>query len=290
MSPIHDQSYRHYEGTRRPLGRAWAVIAKSGMRTMLSRKWFLVLMVFAWIPFLIQAVRLYIAANIMAAAGAMGARQASAIFAVTPQTFRSFLSAQGVFIFFVTIYVGSGLIANDRRANALQIYLAKPLMRIEYILGKLAVLVVFLASVTLVPGLLLLLLQAALSGSFEFVRTNLFLVPAITLGCLLEVIIASSTMLALSSLSKSSRYAALLYTGAIFFTDAVFNALRVINGSTRMAWVSITANMAQVTDVIFRQPGRYETPWLVSLLVLVALVALSISVLERRVRGVEVVS
>ena len=41
MSPIHDQSYRHYEGERRPLGRAWTVITWTGMRSLLSRKWFI---------------------------------------------------------------------------------------------------------------------------------------------------------------------------------------------------------------------------------------------------------
>ena len=45
-----------------------------------------------------------------------------------------------------------------------------------------------------------------------------------------------------------------------------------------------------LTDAIFRQPARYETPMLVSLLVLACLVVVSLSVLERRVRGVEVVS
>ncbi len=57
-----------------------------------------------------------------------------------------------------------------------------------------------------------------------------------------------------------------------------------------MAWVSITGNIEQVTDAIFRATPRYETPVIVSVLVLMGLVALSISVLERRVRGVEVVS
>ena len=56
-----------------------------------------------------------------------------------------------------------------------------------------------------------------------------------------------------------------------------------------MAWISIGANLDQVTDAIFRQPLRYETPVLVCVLVLLGLIALSISILERRVRGVEVV-
>ena len=69
--------------------------------------------------------------------------------APTAETFREFLEQQDFFVFFVTIYVGAGLIANDRRANALQIYLSKPLMRTEYIAGKAAVLFAFLLFVTL---------------------------------------------------------------------------------------------------------------------------------------------
>ena len=65
--------------------------------------------------------------------------------------------------------------------------------------------------------------------------------------------------------------------------------LRAITTSTRVAWVSITGNLEQVTDAIFRQPLRYEAPLMVCILVLLGLVVVSISVLERRVRGVEIV-
>ena len=80
----------------------------------------------------------------------------------------SFVEQQGLFVFFVTVFVGAGLIANDRRANALQIYLSKPLLRMEYIGGKLAILVTFLLFVTLLPALLLILLQVALLGEPRF--------------------------------------------------------------------------------------------------------------------------
>jgi ABC-type transport system involved in multi-copper enzyme maturation permease subunit len=281
MSPIHDQSYRRYQGTRLPLGQAWAVIAWSGIRGMLGRRWFVFLMIGAWIPFLVNAVRFYFAATMP---------QANAFIGITPQTFRTFLDVQSVFAFFVAVYVGSGLIANDRRANALQIYLSKPLLRTEYIGGKLAVLLGFLLFVTMVPALLLLLLQVMFSGSFEFLREHLSLIPAVTLGALLQSTVSAVTMLALSSLSKSSRYVAILFTGAVFFTNAIFGVLTAVTGQTRMAWVSISANVSQVTDVIFQQQPHFDCPWQVSLLVLLGLLALSISVLERRVRGVEIVS
>jgi hypothetical protein len=144
--------------------------------------------------------------------------------------------------------------------------------------------------VTIVPALLLLLLQMMFSGNADFVRNNAFVVPAIVLASLLRVVVASFAMMALSSLSKSTRYVAIMYTGVLFFTEAVYGVLRGITGSSRVAWVSITANIDNVTDVMFRQTPRYETPAVVSILVLVGIVVVAVSVLERRVRGVEVVA
>jgi ABC-type transport system involved in multi-copper enzyme maturation permease subunit len=278
--PIHDQSYRRYAGSKEAPGRAWSVIAIAGIRAMLRRRMFLGLLLFAWIPFIVRAVQIYVAANFP---------QASML-APTADTFREFIDQQGVFVFFVTIYVGAGLIANDRRANALQIYLSKPLMRAEYIAGKFATLATFLLLVTWLPGILHLVLQILFAGSFTFARQNAFLFPAITVASFLQVIVASFAMLALSSLSKSSRYVGILYAGAMFFSEAVFAVLRLILGGTGSSWISFPANLAQVIDVIFRLRPRYDTPWIVSLLALAGLVAVAISVLERRVRGVEVVT
>ena len=281
MSPIHDQSYRRYEGKRQPLGRNWAVITRAGIRNALGRKAFLALLVLAWIPFIVRAVQIYVVTAYA---------QAAQIVPVDAKMFMSFIEQQGVFVFFVTVFIGAGLIAGDRRANALQIYLSKPLLRMEYIGGKLAILVIFMLFVTLVPVLLLLMLQVLFAGNLEFLRSNLYVVPAVFLACLMRVLVASFTMLALSSLSKSTRYVAILYTGAIFFTGSMFVVMRIITNSTRIAWISIGANLEVVTDVMFRQPPRYDTPVIVSVLVLAGLIVLSVSVLERRVKGVEVVS
>jgi ABC-type transport system involved in multi-copper enzyme maturation permease subunit len=278
--PIHDQSYRRYGGGKARPGQAWFVIARAGVREMLRKRTFLGLLLFAWFPFIVRAVQVYVTANYPQVA----------MFAPTAETFRQFLEQQDFFVFVVTIYVGAGLIANDRRANALQIYLSKPLMRSEYIAGKAAVLFSFLMLVTLAPALLLLLLQVMFAGSFAFLQKNLFLFPAITVAATLQAILATFTMLALSSLSKSSRYVGILYAGIIFFTAAIYGAMLAITGSTRLSWLSLGANLTQVVDVIFRLKPRYATPWPVSLIVILGLVALSISVLERRVRGVEVVT
>jgi ABC-type transport system involved in multi-copper enzyme maturation permease subunit len=278
--PIHDQSYRRYAGGKALPGQAWVVIARAGTMNMIRKRTFLGLLIFAWFPFLVRAVQIYVTANYPQVA----------MFAPTAETFRQFLEQQDFFVFVVTIYVGAGLIANDRRANALQIYLSKPLMRVEYIFGKAAILFAFLLFVTLIPALLLLVLQVLFAGSFEFLKKNLFLFPAITVAAMLQAVLATFTMLALSSLSKSARYVGILYAGILFFTAAIYGAMLAITGSTRLSWMSLGANLTQVVDVIFRIKPRYATPWPVSLIVILGLVALSFSVLERRVRGVEVVT
>jgi ABC-type transport system involved in multi-copper enzyme maturation permease subunit len=261
-------------------GQAWIVIARAGIMNMIRKRTFMGLLIFAWFPFIARAIQIYVTANYPQVA----------MFAPTAETFRQFLEQQDTFVFFVTIYVGAGLIASDRRANALQIYLSKPLMRTEYIFGKAAILFAFLLFVTLVPALMLLVIQVLFAGSFAFLKKNLFLFPAITVAAMLQAILATFTMLALSSLSKSTRYVGILYAGIIFFTAAIYGAMLAITGSTRLSWLSLSANLTQVVDVIFRLKPRYATPWPVSLIVILGLVALSISVLERRVRGVEVVT
>ena len=278
--PIHDQGYARYSGTRTQPGRAWAVIAWTGIRGMLSARPFLLVLLFAWLQFFVRAVMFYLAANVP---------QADVI-APSPATFRDFFDQQGFFVLVVAVYAGAGLIANDRRANALQIYLSKPLTRVDYIAGKLAVITAFLAFVTWAPALLLLVLQTMFTGSLAFVREHAFLIPAITLFGFLQVLFASITMLALSSLSTSARYVGMLYAGAAIFSEAVFQTLRGVTGGTGLSWVSFGASLTQVGDVIFRVEPRYETPWGFSLLAVAAVVALSAWVLARRVRGVEIVT
>jgi ABC-2 type transport system permease protein len=233
----------------------------------------------AWSPFVVRAVQVYIAANFS---------QASFL-APKAETFREFLGQQGIFVFFVTIYVGAGLIANDRRANALQVYLSKPLTRAEYVAGKMAILFLFLIGVTWLPAIMLLLIQIMFAGSFTFVRENLFLLPAITLFSLLQVLVASTTMLALSSLSKSARFVGVMYAGLIFFTSALFNALRGITGQSSFAWISPTETLEQIGNIIFRLDPPFAVPGFATVLSLMVLIGGSLWILERKVRGIEVV-
>jgi ABC-2 type transport system permease protein len=279
--PIHDQGYRRYGGLKARTGTGWMVITRAGIRSQLAKRAFLGLLLLSFLPFFARAIQIYLAVNFP---------QTGDLLAVKPDLFRQFLDQQQIWVFFITVYVGAGLIANDRRANALQIYLSKPLTRAEYIFGKLAILMAFLLLVTWVPALLLLIVQIAFAGNFSFLLKNLYLFPAITVFAFIQVTMVAAAMLALSSLSKSSRYVAILYAAVIFFSQAIYGVLTVVTRSTQLSWISFPANLSQLGDVIFRMPSKYETPWPVALLMIVGLITVSGFVLERRVRGIEVVA
>jgi ABC-2 type transport system permease protein len=278
--PIHDQGYRRYAGQRIPHGRSWSVIAKAGVRTLIGKRAFIGLLLVSWFPFFVRAVQIYAAANLP---------QASFL-APDARMFRQFLEQQQVFLFFVTVYAGAGLIANDRRANALQIYLSKPLTRADYVFGKLAILMTFLLLVSWVPAVVLLVVQIVFSGSFRFFLDNLYLFPAITVFSFIQVLSVSAAMLALSSLSNSSRYVGILYAGLIFFSQALYGVVYIVTRNSGLAWMSIAFDLNQLGDAIFRLPLRYSTPVPLAFLAIAALIAGSGFILQRRVKGVEVVT
>ena len=199
---------------------------------------------------------------------------------------------QDFFVFLITIYVGAGLIANDRRANALQIYLSKPLMRTEYIAGKAAVLFFFLLLVTWVPGDPAAPRAGAVRRQLRVPAEEPVPVPGDHRRR--RCCRCCSRRSRCWRCRRSRRAAAtspILYAGIIFFTAAIYGVLFAITGSStlvvdlagRPAWRRSSTSSSGM-------PPRYETPWQVSLIVIVGLIVVSISVLERRVRGVEVVT
>ena len=273
--PIHDQGYRHYLGHRTPHGRAWLVIARMHILGALRYRWFLLLMIAGWIQFVGRVIQIYVSSTIPQAAA-------------TAQTYRDFFNFQSFFVFLITIAM-AGLIADDRRANALQLYLSKPLTRVEYIVGKLVPALVFLLGVTLAPAVMLLVVHVLLAGSITFIRENLFLLPAIILFSVVQGVTAGFAILALSSLTKSRRFVSIMYAGTIFFTAAMSQALRAITGSRAWAVISPGDMLDVIADATFRVRAQPPVPVSVAVLVVLVLIGVSIWILERRIRAVEVV-
>ena len=129
--PIYDQTYRRYEA-RGPLRalRFWP-ITREALRLVLVRRWFLALLAAAWLPFVVQVIRIYVVTRFP---------EANRILPVDGRLFGELLSWQAAFTMFVAIFGGAGLVANDLRTGAILVYLSRPLTRRDYVFGKLGVL------------------------------------------------------------------------------------------------------------------------------------------------------
>ena len=279
--PIHDHGYARYTGVRRPPGRAWRVIARTGIRKMFSSKLFLLVLLFAWMQFFVRGVLFYLAANFP---------QVEGFIAPTPATFRDFFDSQAFFVFVIAIYTGAGAIANDRQANALPLYLARPLTRWEYVAGKLAVVMAFPAADHLGAG-------AAAAGAADDVHGQ----PG--LRAPVRIPAAGGDVVRLPAVAGRGHHdprAVVALDQRALRRDPVRRRGDLYRRDVRRP-AGRHRQHRLVVDVVRGQPAtggrhdlpcgsRYDTPWGVSLLMVVAVVALSAWILARRVRGVEVVT
>jgi len=131
------------------------------------------------------------------------------------------------------LLVGPELISQDLRFNALPLYLSRPLRRIDYFAGKLGVIAAFLGLVIIVPSLLAYALGLLFSLDLTILRdTYRLLLASLTYG-LVIIVSAGTLILALSSLSRNSRYVALFWL-AIWIMSAITSIiLQVVDESQR---------------------------------------------------------
>ena len=125
----------------------------------------------------------------------------------------------------VVLLVGPSLISRDLRFNALPLYFSRPLRRIDYFVGKLGVIVYFLGLVLIVPSLIAYILGLLFSLDITIVRDTFRLLLACVGYGVVMSLSAGLLILALSSLSRNSRYVGLFWLAAWFVSSIVGTVL-----------------------------------------------------------------
>jgi ABC-2 type transport system permease protein len=279
--PIYEQSYRRWEA-RGPLREArFLPITREALRLILSRRAFLLLLIAAWIPFIVDMVRLYIVSRYP---------QARSLGEINPQFFGAFLNRQLGFVTLISIFGGAGLIANDLRTGGILVYLSRPLTRRDYVLGKIGVPVALNLAVTLVPCLVLYAAATSLAPDLLLKWNLLWVAPVIVLHSLVIAVGVGLLVLAVSSVSRSARV-----TGVALIALWVgLETLRLIAnnafGRPELALLSLQADVQAVGNALFGIRDQQLTLfWAWPALALLAACLGCLAVLRSRVRAVEVV-
>jgi ABC-2 type transport system permease protein len=244
--PIFDQGYQHWKGHLSGHAWRWLAITRHGVRIGLQGRVFRIVLLVSLLPAIVLTGVLCLWGLIERKADVVApiiqflvsTQMLGADVASDPRHYRlevwtlcynSFLSFELVLSMILIVLVGPNLISQDLRFNALPLYLSRPLRRIDYLAGKLGVIATFLGLAIIVPCVLAYTLGLLFSLDLTIVRdTYRVLLASIAYGL---VIIFSSGMLilALSSLSRSSRWVALFWLAVWLVSGSASLFLEVMN-------------------------------------------------------------
>ena len=246
--PIFDQGYQHWSGQLSGHAGRWLAITRHGLRVGLAGKGVRILLLAAFVPALMLAFVLSVwgllerqsdlITSIMPMLGFLDPEILAAPRAyrveVWTLSYNYFLATQLLVAMILILTVGPNLISQDLRYNALPLYFSRPLRRIDYCLGKLGVIVGLLVAVIILPAIAAYMLGLAFSLDLSILRDTFGILMASIGYGLVIALSAGLLMLALSSLSRNSRYVALFWIGIWIVTTAVSTVLQEMERENRM--------------------------------------------------------
>ncbi len=306
---VYEHLYRAYEGETPSAWSRFLVIPRYALRDVFKSKLFTGIFILCFIYPLISAILVYLHHNTNALA--LLQINVKELLPIDATFFRTFLEVQGSFAFILTVLVAPPLISRDLSNNALPLYLCRPLSRVEYVLGKMAVIVALLSLVTWIPGLLIFLFQASLGG-LTWLWANLWMIWAIFFGCMVWITLLSLLALAVSSLVKWRVVASGALLGMFFIPSAFGEIVNQLFLTRSGQLISLWATMNSIWRGLFglferageRITGRVsnpvydgqlvdivlmEPPLWASWMVIGLACGICVWVLSRRVRAYEVV-
>jgi ABC-2 type transport system permease protein len=194
---IADVSYRNYDGPLIAHALRWWVVAWATIRQSFSKSkaGYWVIFAFVAIGYLARGVFFYFGRVATQATGMnlLGEENAYAT------TLYGAQSAAEILLFATALTVGAGSIAADNRANALLVYLSKPITRLDYLIGKWMGIFLLLLAMVLGPNLLMYLFFVGTFTQEGFLKDNPYLFFQMLLSSVISPAIYASLMLGFSA-------------------------------------------------------------------------------------------
>jgi ABC-type transport system involved in multi-copper enzyme maturation permease subunit len=247
--PIYDKGYRRWQGELRGRFYRWFTIARAGIRQSGKGKWLRRFILIAWMPLLYYGLVFFVVGQLTTVESmekaqsmwqfqvlrGMFSRPLIESFIADPASFRLtiwsilihfFMHYTQIFcVMIVVAIVGPKLISEDIKTRALSVYFSRPLTRVDYVVGKLAVVSFWVGAVTLLPSLALYFLSIAFSPGFDTLAQTLIIVPKIVTYSLLLMLGCGLVMLALSSMIRNPRFLGFAWAGFWVMTSVASNML-----------------------------------------------------------------
>ena len=220
-APIADLSYRTYNGPLMTRTARWWIIARSTAQLALKKRgfWFVVLL--AALPYVFYGLMLYVQSR-----SPLGRLPEPLQLTAPGQLYSgtiylAYNGQQFLLLFIVAMMVGPSVIAADNQANALQVYLSKPITKADYLLGKWMGIFLVVFAVGAAPAILLYLYCLISYIGEGFIRESPLLIVRLLAACAIPGIVHASLLVGISAWSKTPRMAGAIYAGFYFVSFAI---------------------------------------------------------------------
>jgi ABC-2 type transport system permease protein len=274
--PVVDQGYQHWTGELSGHAGRWLAITRRGVKTALRLRLVRFALLIAWIPAIVLVFVLCM--------WGLVERQSDTVKAILPFLtsilgqpivagprefrveiwticFHFFLWWELWFAMLLVLLVGPNLISQDLRYNALPLYLSRPLRRIDYFAGKLGIIVSILGITIIGPTCIAYALGLLFSLDISIVRDTWRILAGSVIYGLVIAVSAGMLMLALSSLSRNSRYVVLLWIGLWLITSTVSAVLANIELHRRMHATSFRPHIWSDEQFLAGEMEAAKTDW-----------------------------
>ncbi len=298
---VYKKTYRPYEGPLTGTATRLFVITRYAMEDLRRSKFLNTFYALSFAYPLVAALLIYLNHNASALQLINAPRNAGGLIVINLTFFYSLLGWQSMLALFLAAFIGPGLVSPDLANNALSLYLARPFSRVEYVLGKMSVLVLLMSLMTWIPGLALFGLQSYLEGG-GWAADHARIAWGMFFGAWVWIIVLSLLALALSAWVKWKPAAGALVFGVFFVATAfgaTINAVQRTNWGSLFnigylvgsVWVQLMEGAARTTNgaVFFRVQQGDELPMGWVWFALLALAGICLYMLARKIRGAEVV-
>jgi ABC-2 type transport system permease protein len=297
---VYKKTYRPYEGGLTSSWTRFLTIPRYAFEDLHRSRFLTLFYIASFIYPLVCALIIYVQHNV-SALGLVGMQGANKLISINVTFFMSLLGWQSMEALFLAAFIGPGQISPDLANNALSLYLARPFSRVEYVLGKLSVLVILMSLMTWVPGLLLFSLEGYLEG-WKWMQDNVRLAFGLFVGAWVWMAVLALLALALSAWVKWKSVTGTMMFGVFFaaagFGEAINRVQRTkwghllnIGNLIGTIWAHLFEGEVHTTNgaVFFRVAQGEELPLWCCWSVLAALSLICLYMLARKIRGVEVV-
>ena len=284
---VYKRNYRPYDGPLTDERWRFLVLPRYAFSQIFESRLFTSFFVLSFVPSLVAGVIIYLHHNLNALT-AMDLNAAKDLLPINAIFFQWVLWIQTTATFFITAFVGPGLISPDLVNNALPLYLSRPFTRTEYVLGKMMVLVTLSSVVTWIPSFLLILLHTGLVGA-GWLWENLRIPAAIFAASWIWILTISLLSLAISAFVKWKPIAGFLHFG-IFFVAAGFGEFT--NEILETTWgtlLQLPLMMDWISDWLFLSKLPADFPIAAAWLSMLGVCVISLALLARKIRACEVV-